>query len=236
MQKFFILIFILLIISVSHTYSNENKSDIEKTIENYILENPEIIIKSLEKYSRKKQEEEKKSITINLKDFYEKELFKKLPSIGIENSDLILVEFIDYNCGYCKKTLLTISKLLDNFKNLKIVFVDFPILSESSELAARAALAANKQGYYFKFHTILLQNNKPISENYLLEAAKSLDLNIKRFKKDMNSTNIRDTITSNIELAKGLQIRGTPTFIIKDQILPGAYDYDKLSNIILNKS
>ena len=70
---------------------------------------------------------------------------------GNENSELKIVEFIDYNCGYCKKTLPTISKLLKRFEDIKIVFVDFPILSNTSELASRAALAAYEQKKYFKY-------------------------------------------------------------------------------------
>ena len=122
------------------------------------------------------------------------------------------------------------------FPNILIVFVDFPILSETSELAARAALAADKQEAYFKFHTILLNNSNAISEDFLLKTAKSLDLNIKKFKNDMQSQQTKNAIKNNIQFANSLKIRGTPTFIIGNQILPGAYDYDKLKNIILNNS
>ena len=159
-----------------------------------------------------------------------------MPRIGNIDSKLIIVEFVDYNCGYCKKTLPTISKLMKNFDNIQIVFIDYPILSESSEIAARASLAANEQNAYFEYHTILLNNTKSINENILYKIAKELSLDIEKFKKDISSEKIKNNIIKNIKFANSLKIRGTPTFIIGKQILPGAYDYEKLKKIILDNS
>ncbi|OUU61127.1 MAG: hypothetical protein CBC22_08400 [Alphaproteobacteria bacterium TMED62] len=213
---------------------NENK--IESIIKKYILENPEVIIESLEKFTVSQKEKEKEDIVNILSNFYDKKEYLKLPSIGNKKNDLIIVEFIDYNCGYCKKTLPIISKLMKNFKNIQIVFVDYPILSETSEIAARASLAAHEQKAYFKYHAMLLNNLKSINEDSIYRIARDLGLNIKKFKKDMESSKIKNNIINNIKLARSLKIRGTPTFIIKDQILPGAYEYDKLEKIIMDNS
>ena len=231
--KFFILIFFLMY----NLYANEkkiNEQDLENIIKNYILENPEIIIESLEKFTANQKEREKKSFVSILNNFNETKVYENLPRIGNLESQLIIVEFIDYNCGYCKKTLPTISKLIKNFDNIQIVFIDYPILSDSSEIAARASLAANEQNAYFEFHTILLNNTKSINENFLYKTAENLELDIEKFKKDMSSTKIKNNIIKNIKFANSLKIRGTPTFIIGNQILPGAYDYDKLKKIILD--
>ena len=231
--KFFILIFFLMY----NLYANEkkiNEQDLENIIKNYILENPEIIIESLEKFTANQKEREKKSFVSILNNFNETKVYENLPRIGNLESQLIIVEFIGYNCGYCKKTLPTISKLIKNFDNIQIVFIDYPILSDSSEIAARASLAANEQNAYFEFHTILLNNTKSINENFLYKTAENLELDIEKFKKDMSSTKIKNNIIKNIKFANSLKIRGTPTFIIGNQILPGAYDYDKLKKIILD--
>ena len=132
--------------------------------------------------------------------------------------------------------MVTAKKHYLPFQNIQIVFVDYPILSESSEIAARASLAANEQNAYFKYHTILLNNAKSINEDFLYKVAKGLSLNIEKFKKDMSSAKIKNNIIKNIKFANNLKIRGTPTFIIGQQILPGAYDYDKLEKIILDNS
>ena len=215
---------------------NINEEEIKEIIKNYILESPEIIIESLEKYTSDQKKKEKESFLNILNNFYESKYFESLPRIGNSKSEQLIVEFIDYNCGYCKKTLPTISKLMKNFKNIQIVFIDFPILSESSEIAARAALAANEQNAYFDFHTILLNNTELINEDFLFQVAKKLKLDIKKFKKDMFSEKIKNNIIENLKFANSLKIRGTPTFIVDNQILPGAYDYDKLKKIILDNS
>ena len=211
-----------------------NKDDINKIIEDFIIANPEIMIKSLEEYSKEKEKESRKVSESIIKEYYSKKTYNNLPSIGKENSDLILTEFIDYNCGYCKKTLSTVVKLLKEVDTIKIVFVDYPILSETSELAARAVLAVEKQKKYFSYHSLLLENKKPITKEFLISSAKSLDLNLKVFNKDLESEEIKNKIRLNIELAQSLKIRGTPTFIIGNNILPGAYDYKKLKKIILS--
>ena len=233
--KFVILIFFL-IVNVYSDDKNINEKQIKNIIEKYILENPEIIIESLEKFTANQKEKEKKSFVSILNNFYETKLYESLPRVGNINGKQIIIEFVDYNCGYCKKTLPTISKLMKNFDNIQIVFIDFPILSESSEIAARASLAANEQNAYFEYHTILLNNTKSINKNNLYKIAKELSLDIEKFKKDISSEKIKNNIIKNIKFANSLKIRGTPTFIIGQQILPGAYSYEKLKEIILDNS
>jgi len=230
------LIILLLLFSLSNpalVENSEKKEDFDKIIEQFILNNPEIIIKSLEQFSKNKDKLEKKISLKILNSYYKDKIYNNFPSIGNKDTDIILTEFIDYNCGYCKKTLTTIVKLAEEIKDLKVVFIDYPILSESSELAARAALAANNQEAYFKYHSLLLEQKMPITEDYLLNTAKKLNLDLKKFKEDIYSDQIKDKIGENIQIAQSLQIRGTPTFLLGKNILPGAYDYNKLKNMIL---
>ena len=233
--RFLILIFFL-IFNLHSDDKNINEQQIKNIIEKYILENPEILIESLEKFTANEKEKEQKSFVNILNNFYDTKVYESLPRIGNINSKLIIVEFVDYNCGYCKKTLSTISKLIKNFDNIQIVFIDYPILSESSEIAARASLAANEQNAYFEYHTILLNNTRSINEAFLYKTAKELSLDIEKFKKDISSEKIKNNIIKNIKFANSLKIRGTPTFIIGTQILPGAYEYEKLKKIIMDNS
>ena len=212
---------------------NENK--IESIIKKYILENPEVIIESLEKFTVSQKEKEKEDIVNILSNFYDKKEYLKLPSIGNKKNDLIIVEFIDYNCGYCKKTLNTVRKLHKNIDNIRIVFIDFPILSENSRMAAKASLASNNQNSYFKYHSELLKHQGPFTKEVLLKLAEKLSLNIKKFEQDMESEDIKNRIEQNISLAENFNIRGTPTFLLGNRILAGAYDYNKLKNIINNR-
>tara|TARA_B100001027_G_scaffold203274_1_gene164573 strand:- start:698 stop:1408 length:711 start_codon:yes stop_codon:yes gene_type:complete len=233
--RYVILVFFL-VFNVYSDDKNISEKQIENIIEKYILENPEVIIESLEKFTANQKEKEKESIVNILNNFYDSKIYESLPRIGNIESKLIIIEFIDYNCGYCRKTLPTIAKLIKNFDNIQIVFIDYPILSESSETAARASLAANEQNAYFEYHTILLNNKKSINEDILYKIAKELSLDIEKFKKDMSSEKIKNNIIKNVKFANSLKIRGTPSFIIGKQILPGAYDYEKLKKIILENS
>ena len=233
--KFVILIFFLKF-NIYANDKNINEKQIKNIIEEYILENPEILIESLERFTANQKEKEKESFVNILDNFYDNLVYESLPRIGNIESKLIIVEFVDYNCGYCKRTLPTIAKLIKNFNNIQIVFIDYPILSESSEIAARASLAANEQNAYFEYHTVLLNNKKSINEDILYQIAKELSLDIEKFKKDMSSEKIKNNIIKNINFANSLKIRGTPTFIIGKQILPGAYDYEKLKKIIFENS
>ena len=211
-----------------------NTKNIEKIIENYLLENPEVLIKSLGIYREKQLVKEKKQVKTFIAEYYETKDYENLPFTGNNTGSTIITEFIDYNCGYCKKTLLSINKLLEKYKDVKVVFVDFPILSETSLSAAKAALAASKQNAYFAYHSALLKNNKKINDDYLIKLAKTLKLDLKKFKDDMASDEIVSLIEKNIEFARNLNIRGTPSFIINKKMYPGAYDFNKLEKIINN--
>ena len=235
--KFAILFFFLKL--ASFTYSKEiviDEKELNTLIKDYILKNPEILLRSIDNYRKNTELENKKNIDLQLSKLYEEKKFNKLPFIGNKKSELLLIEFIDYNCGYCKKTIKTINKLIEKIDDLKIVFIDFPILSETSMLAAKASLAANNQNVYFAYHSKLLEHIGPINEALLLSFARELNLNLPLFKNDMLSKEIESKIKNNIEIARSINVRGTPTFLFKDYILAGAYEYEKLDSIIKNNS
>ena len=211
------------------------KTEIEEIIKEYLLKNPQILIESLENYRSNQEIRLEKNRENLINSYYKNKEYNNLPNTGNTEGNIIIMEFIDYNCGYCKKTLKTINKLIKKYQNIKFVFIDFPILSETSLLAAKAAIAAFNQNLYFEYHSALLNNRKNIDETYLLELAKSFNLSLDKFKSDMESEKTNIIIEKNIEFAKNLNIRGTPTFIINKKVYPGAYDMKKIENI-LNKN
>lgn len=136
------------------------------------------------------------------------------PVAGNPNGKITVVEFFDYQCGHCVSMGPVIQNIIKANPNVRIVFKEFPIRGTTSEFAARAALAANKQGKYYQFSHALLATNQPLTEEVILNVAKSAGLNMPKLKKDMKSSAITDALRANAQLAQELNINGTPAFFI----------------------
>lgn len=132
-----------------------------------------------------------------------------------------MVEFFDYNCGYCRKALEEIKIVLKDEKNLKIIFMDMPILGPPSLEAAKWSLAAHKQGKYFEYHQALLEFDGQKNEKTLKKLAKKVGLDVKKLEKEKDSKDIAAILDKNIQQAQNLGIRGTPGFILDGQLYPG---------------
>ena len=222
----------VLLISVSHSEENIDRKEIESIIHEYIMNNPELIIKSVEKLRQVVEQENDDKKNFLIKNF---ELFandKNIPWQGEENANVILIEFFDYNCGYCKKSLDAITNILKSYNNIKVSFRDYPILSTTSTSAAKAALAAQKQGKYFNFHSNLMKFQGNLTEEDIFNIAKSSGLKIKQLKLDMDDPEIVTIINDTRDLAKSLGIRGTPTFLINGKLFAGALDENRLKFLI----
>ena len=155
-----------------------------------------------------------------------------IPFMGSDSPKVTIIEFFDYNCGYCKKSLDAIRELLRSEYDLKISFRDYPILSPSSRIAAAAALAAKEQGKYFLFHSALMNLQGNLDENKIYSTAENLEIDIVKLKEDMNKPEIKKILEENEELARKLNIRGTPTFLINGKLYAGALELSKLKAII----
>jgi protein-disulfide isomerase len=136
------------------------------------------------------------------------------PIGGNSRGRITIVEFFDYQCGYCLKMAPIIANIIKNNPNVRIVFKDFPIRGPLSETAARVALAANKQGRYYVFSHSLLTATSPLTVNRLFVIAKQHHLNVHKLRKDMASTAISNQLAANNALAEELNVTGTPTFYI----------------------
>ena len=211
-----------------------SKQELDKIMYEYIMENPQVILDSVDKL-RKKMEEDSK-----LDEDYLKENFMQfannpnIPYMGSDTPKVIIIEFFDYNCGYCKKSLDAVKELLRTEYDLKISFRDYPILAPSSRTAAKAALAAKKQGKYFSFHSALMTMQGNLNEDKIFTIANNLEMDIEKLKIDMQKDEIEEIIENNESLARKLNIRGTPTFIINGKLYAGALDLKKLRQIINN--
>ncbi len=154
------------------------------------------------------------------------------PVGGNPDGDVTVVEFFDYQCPYCKRIFPSIQALLAEDRNLRYVFKEFPILGKESIFAARAALAAQRQGKYLEFHAALMPAKGKLTETRVMRLAESVGLDVDRLRRDMADGTIDAMIRRNLDLADGLGIFSTPVFIIGDTQVPGAVEVDTLKTLI----
>lgn len=211
------------------------KRAFEKLIRDYLVSNPSVmqeIITSWQAYQQQNQAAEQRqrletmrtAVIANSQDVFNSKFDY---STGNLKGDVTMVEFFDYNCGFCKRSLPDILALLESDKNLRLVVKEFPILGPSSVYAARAAMASKKQGKYWEFHVALMRA-RGLGQAQVEAIAKSVGLNVVQLKKDMEAPEIAQAIEANIQLASKLGVNGTPAFVIADRPIPGAVGLDVL--------
>jgi protein-disulfide isomerase len=221
---------IVILLAATSTRAELTKAEVEKIIESYLLNNGDKILKSVDDYQRKSmQDKADAAIKQNAEALFGD---PRTPFIGNEKGDVTVVEFFDYNCGYCKHALPEIQALIESDKNVKVILKDLPILGPSSETAAKWALAAHKQGKYFAYHTKLMQNTGKISDDLLEKFAKDLGLDVAKMKADIEGTEILLQLEKDRSLASDLGIGGTPAFLIGNHLIPGAATLDVMKQKI----
>lgn len=221
--------------SAPSVLSAEQSKAVEGLVRDYILDNPEVIIESMQNYQIRQQLAEQEAAAAAVAT-YSDELRNDAssPVAGNPDGDVTVVEFFDYRCAYCKKVLPGIQDLLKSDGNVRYVFKEFPILGPDSVTASRAALAvwSLDPEKYFGFHQALMEARGTLGEEQVLAIAKKLGLDPKAVKETMAKPEIQETIERNIALAQKLNVQGTPAFVIGDTLMPGAMDADQLRELV----
>lgn len=199
----------------------------------YLLTHPEVIVEAvqiLQQRQQAAQAEATKGVIAARAD----EIFRDpaSPVGGNPEGDVSLVEFFDYNCQYCRAVAPILVELGRTDPGLRLVYKEFPILGPGSEMAARAALAAERQGKYQALHTALMQAKPPLTEENVFAAAAATGLDADRLRRDMADPGIVEAIARNHTLAAELGITGTPGFVIGDRVVPGAVDQATLAGLL----
>ncbi len=209
-----------------------DKAEIEKIVREYLVNNPEIVIEAIESYQANQEEIEKRQFEKNLSSYKDELYSANLPYAGNPDGDVTIVEFFDYNCGYCKRAMVDITKVLENDDQVKVIFMEMPILSETSNDAARYSLAAHNQGKYFEYHQALMKMSGSKSTKSLEKVAKEVGLDVDQLRKDADSKEVRQQIEESKAISRKLGVRGTPAFIINDIFAPGYMTYQNMQAII----
>ncbi|PWC56815.1 DsbA family protein [Azospirillum sp. TSO22-1] len=211
----------------------EQRQAIEQVVREYLLQHPEVIVEAIEELQKRERAEEERKGKQGLAQNKDK-LFNDpaSPIAGNPKGDVTLVEFFDYQCGYCKSVQADVQKLIKDDGKLKFVFKEFPILGPASVTASKAALAARAQGKYEAYHNALMGHRGQLDEATILKLASSVGLDTDRLKKDMESAEVQQALGANLALAEQLGIRGTPGFVVGDRIVPGAIKLDDMKKLL----
>lgn len=211
----------------------EQKKEVEALVKEYILENGGVIIESVDKFQKKQEEEANKESGVKAKALVESlKNDKDVAFAGNPKGDVLVVEFFDYNCGYCKKAFAEIQSLLKDDKNVKVVLYDMPILGPESLESSKWAMAAKKQNKYFEYHTALMNHQGAKDEETYKQLAEEVGLDADKLAKDKKDPAIEAEIKKHIDTAQSLNIQGTPGFLINEQIFRGYIPYEDMTATI----
>lgn len=228
----------LLLSTATTCFAQDNplsKAQVEEIVKQVIRDNPELILQAVTDFQKKKQMEAAADASKNIGAMQDQLLKDPLsPSIGNPKGDVTIVEFFDYHCGYCKHFLPILSDLLEKDKNVRLVFKEFPILSDDSTLAAKAALAVNQidKEKYLEFHKKLMGTSTAFTMENLMQTAQSVGITPAAFKKAMESADLDKEIALTREVALGLDIHGTPALVVGQHIIPGVISLTDLESTI----
>lgn len=218
--------------SAADAFSDEQKAQIGEIVKDYLIKNPEVIIEiqaALEAKMEKEQADKLKSfMSENAKTIYRN---PNSSVAGNPDGDITVVEFFDYNCGYCKRAMGDMMELMKD-PNLKVVLKEFPVLGPGSVEAAKVAVAVRMQDKtgkkYLDFHQKLLGGRGQADKARAMAAAKEAGLDMARLEKDLASPEVTASLQESFKLAEALGLNGTPSYVIGDQVVIGAVGLDAL--------
>jgi protein-disulfide isomerase len=219
-------------------FTEQQKTAIRDLVRSYLLENPEVIQEALVELDRRQKDAEKVATKSALGQVAST-LIQSPRNIVLGNpsGDVTLVEFFDYNCGYCKKSLADMREMAKSDPKLRIVIRDFPVLGPDSVEASFVAVAAKNQikpDKYFDFHQKLLESKGRVGKERAIAVAKEFGVDPVRLAKDVESAETRATVEETMKVADTLKLQGTPAFVVGDDIIFGSQGVEPLRTAVAN--
>lgn len=215
------------------SFNDAQKKELGEIVRQYLLENPEVLLdvsKALEAKQQQMEQQQRAQVLQSNAD----QIFRSPNDFvaGNPKGDVTVVEFFDYNCGWCKKGFPEVVNLIEKDKNLRVVLKEFPIFGGDSDYAAMAAIAARKQGKYWELHQAMFSHESKITKQVVDELAAKHGLDMEKLKADMKDPSVAQELAATHALAQSLAISGTPAFIVDDKVSPGYLPADALASMI----
>ncbi len=197
-----------------------DRAKVEQIVRDYVLAHPEIIPQAIEVLQNRRMSE----VVDQNRAAFETPFGSAWA--GAQQADVVLVEFFDYGCGFCRKSNADIDRLLQEDKKLKVVWRELPVLGPDSQAAAELSLAAAKQGRFVHFYHRLFAAGRP-TPAAVAEVQQQLGV-----KPIARAAEVEAEINKNYQLARAINASGTPTFVVGDKVLQGAVGYAALKQAI----
>ena len=200
-----------------------------------IMENPALIQKTLDNYQRKSRiEYQKRQLEASFKNRVMDIQAGTSPTRGPDDAEITIFAFQDFECPYSQRGAATLKPLLKEYSGkIRLVFKNRPqTFHKQAAGAAKAALAAQKQGRFWEYHDLLFENNRSLGEEVFIKLARQLNLDIERFNKDRNSKKIEEQLNTDLAVAKEHNFNGTPTFVINGVVIAGAQPQSYFEDVI----
>lgn len=210
-----------------------DKAAVEKIVHDYLMDHPEALRAALDNMQISEQKVENEAATNKVKGL-RNQIYgvKGDAETGNPKAAVEMAYFFDYQCGYCKRMTETNRSMFTHDGPVRVIMKDLPILGPDSVTAAKAALAAKKQGKYEQLHYLLMDLHGPINEDRIMTLAATLGMDQERLKKDMADPAIERELAEHRRLAQNLGINGTPAYVIEDTLIPGAISADDMRKVI----
>ena len=213
-------------------FSPVQRGEIEKIVREYLIAHPEVLQEAIAELQKRQQVAEIEAGKTAIKNHSEV-LFNSPHHIVLGNpkGDVTFVEFFDYNCGYCKRALTDMLDLMKADPKVKVVLKEFPVLGQGSLEAAQVAVAVRMQDpkKYLDFHQKLLGGRGQADKARAMAAAKEAGLDVARIERDLKSPEVAKTIDESKMLAEALNLNGTPSYVIGNEIVIGAVGFQALN-------
>jgi protein-disulfide isomerase len=220
----------------SPVFTDQQKQAIGQVVKEYLLQNPEILTEAMAELEKRQGEAQKVAQAGALKESRQSLLNAPHSFVaGNPSGDVTLVEFFDYNCGYCKRALSDVRTMMKADPKLRVVLKDFPVLGPDSVEASRVALAVKNQlqgDKLFDYHVKVLESRGRVNGERALAVAKEMGVDVARVQKDMETAEIRSALQENVSLGDKLGLSGTPAFIIGDEVVAGAVGLEPLRQVV----
>jgi protein-disulfide isomerase len=218
----------------AQSFTADQRGEIERIVKEYLLSHPELLQEVMSELEKRQAVAEAEKHRAAVKQ-YSEAIFSSPRQVTLGNAqgDVTIVEFFDYNCGYCKRAMSDMLELMKNDAKLKFVLKEFPVLGEGSMQAAQVAAAVRMQDKsggkkYLEFHQKLLTGRGQADKARALAAAKEAGFDVARIEKDIAGEEVKATLEESFKLAEALGLNGTPSYVVGNDVVVGAVGLNTL--------